>query len=70
MFDAIGLERDIWNGGRKTQTALALVMLSAKKMVRTFRLREDSARSGTDEAVECQAGPFADRRKIVTGART
>jgi GTP cyclohydrolase II len=26
MFDAIGFERDIWNGGRKTETALALVM--------------------------------------------
>jgi GTP cyclohydrolase II len=25
-FDAIGFERDIWNGGRKTETALALVM--------------------------------------------
>jgi GTP cyclohydrolase II len=26
MFDAIGFERDMWNGGRKTETALALVM--------------------------------------------
>jgi len=26
MFDAIGFERDICNGGRKTETALALVM--------------------------------------------
>jgi GTP cyclohydrolase II len=26
VFDAIGFERDIWNGGRKTETALALVM--------------------------------------------
>src|SRR5262249_49198366 len=26
MFDAIGFERDIWNGGRKTETALALVI--------------------------------------------
>jgi GTP cyclohydrolase II len=26
MFDAIGFERDIWNGGRKAETALALVM--------------------------------------------
>ena len=26
MFDAIGFERDIWNGGRKTETALVLVM--------------------------------------------
>jgi GTP cyclohydrolase II len=26
MFDAIGFERDIWNGGRKTETALALVV--------------------------------------------
>src|SRR5215469_8286891 len=25
-FDAIGFERDIWNGGRKTETALALVI--------------------------------------------
>ena len=25
-FDAIGFERDIWNGGRKTETALALVV--------------------------------------------
>src|SRR5262249_23090249 len=26
MFNAIGFERDIWNGGRKIETALALVM--------------------------------------------
>jgi GTP cyclohydrolase II len=26
MFDAIGFERDNWNSGRKTETALALVM--------------------------------------------
>src|SRR6516162_6213136 len=26
MFDAIGFERDIWNGGRKTETGLALVI--------------------------------------------
>jgi len=26
MFDAIGFERGIWNGSRKTETALALVM--------------------------------------------
>jgi hypothetical protein len=26
MFDAIGFGRDIWNGGRKTETVLALVM--------------------------------------------
>jgi GTP cyclohydrolase II len=26
MFDAIGFERDIWKDGRKTETALALVM--------------------------------------------
>jgi hypothetical protein len=26
MLDAIGFERDIWNGRRKTETALALVM--------------------------------------------
>jgi GTP cyclohydrolase II len=38
MFDAIGFERDIWNGGRKTETALALVMGDLNKGVLLLRI--------------------------------
>src|SRR5215831_5973474 len=38
MFDAIGFERDIWNGGRKTETALALVMGDLSKGVPLLRI--------------------------------
>jgi GTP cyclohydrolase II len=37
-FDAIGFERDIWNGGRKTETALALVMGDMSKGVPLLRI--------------------------------
>ena len=38
MFDAIGFERDIWNGGRKTETALALVMGDLSKGIPLLRI--------------------------------
>jgi GTP cyclohydrolase II len=38
MFDAIGFERDIWNGGRKTETALALVLGDLSKGVPLLRI--------------------------------
>jgi GTP cyclohydrolase II len=38
MFDAIGFERDIWNGGRKTKTALALVMGDPSKGAPPLRI--------------------------------
>jgi GTP cyclohydrolase II len=38
MFDAIGFERDIWNGGRKTETALTLVMGDMSKGVPLLRI--------------------------------
>src|SRR5262249_18347273 len=38
MFDAIGFERDIWNGGPKTETALALVMGNLKNGVPLLRI--------------------------------
>jgi GTP cyclohydrolase II len=38
MFVAIGFERDIWNGGRKTETALALVMGDLSKGIPLLRI--------------------------------
>jgi GTP cyclohydrolase II len=38
MFDAIGFERDIWSGGRKTETALALVMGDLSKGIPLLRI--------------------------------
>jgi GTP cyclohydrolase II len=38
MFDAIGFERDIWNGGRKTETALALVISDLNNGVPLLRI--------------------------------
>ena len=38
MFGAIGFERDIWNGGQKTETALALVMGGLSKGVPLLRI--------------------------------
>src|SRR6516162_11348182 len=38
MFDAIGFEREIWNGGRKTETALALVIGDLSEGVPLLRI--------------------------------
>jgi GTP cyclohydrolase II len=38
MFDATGFEREIWNGDRKTETALALVMGDLSKGVPLLRI--------------------------------
>jgi GTP cyclohydrolase II len=38
MFDAIGFEREIWNGGRKTETALALVLGDLSEGVPLLRI--------------------------------
>jgi 3,4-dihydroxy 2-butanone 4-phosphate synthase / GTP cyclohydrolase II len=38
MFDAIGFERDIWNGGRKTETVVALVTGDLSKRAPLVRI--------------------------------
>ena len=38
IFDAIGFEREIWNGGRKTETALALVIGDLSEGVPLLRI--------------------------------
>jgi GTP cyclohydrolase II len=38
MFVAFGFERDIWNSGRKTETALALVMGDLRKGIPLLRI--------------------------------
>ena len=53
MFDAIGFERDIWNGGRKTETALALVMGDLNNGVLLLRIHSQCSTGEVLGSLRC-----------------
>ena len=80
MFDAVGFERDIWNGSRKTETALALVMGDLNNGVPLLRIHSQCVTGEVPGSLRCdcrdrletamQAIAKESRWKIITGERT
>ena len=56
IFDAIGFERDIWNGGRKIETALALVMGDLSKGAPLQRIHSQCVTGEVLGSLHCDCG--------------